>query len=287
MIVSHSPFHTVLVLLALDPRDESVVAALRALAGRNAVERVLLLHVEDQERGFLPRNRPPGPRPRALDERIADVAEQLPGLHVLGIHATGHAAEEVSRVIERESVDLLILGRDRSEGGKAAWGDHGLVLMRTADCPVLLVPNGSALRCERALVGVDFSENAVDALRLVVGLCEKVRAVAVVDPNAEGESEAEAREGVLDAWRRKVVETCPEDDFPPLEVACANGPADALLYAAAEADLVVIGSRGLTPLAAVLLGSTAERLGGRCNQPLLVFRKKGEHRGVFGALFRK
>jgi nucleotide-binding universal stress UspA family protein len=48
----------------------------------------------------------------------------------------------------------------------------------------------------------------------------------------------------------------------------------------------VVGSRGLTPLAAVLLGSTAERLGGRCRQPLLVDRPKGAHHGLFTAILR-
>lgn len=269
-----TPLHTVAVLLGLDGRDDTLIDAVHVLAGRHAMARVLLVHVGDR-----------GTRPASLDRRIADVAEALPGVKVQGIHATGRAEDEVARLVVGEQVDLVILGRTRAEGGQPAWGEHGLAVLRTADCPVLLVPDDSRVAFGSALVGMDFSENALEALRLVSLLCDHVRPIAVVDPNAEGESEAEAREGVLDAWRAKVVDKHPDETFAPLEVVAAHGPADALLYASAEVDLLVVGSRGLTPLAARLLGSTAERLGGRCNQPLLVYRNKGTHRGVLGALF--
>jgi nucleotide-binding universal stress UspA family protein len=61
-------------------------------------------------------------------------------------------------------------------------------------------------------------------------------------------------------------------------------PAEALLKASESADLLAVGSRGLTPLAAVLLGSTAEKLGARCPNPLLVYREAGTRRGLFSSL---
>lgn len=278
-------FPTLLVLCALDERDESAVAAVRALAARRLVERVVVVHVAERERGLLGRAPVPAPRPPALDDRVARLATELHGVAVVGIHATGRPTEEIARIAEREEADLLVVGRTRAAAGRDAWGGHGIALLRTADCPVLLVPDGARLGFGRAVLGMDFSENAVEALERVAGFVEVVQPVAVVDPSAEGESDAEAREGVQDAWRILL----PRFDrarLPPLRIVGSSEPADALLQAADGADLLVVGSRGLTPLAAVLLGSTAERLGGRTATPLLVYRNKGEHQGVFGALLR-
>lgn len=54
-----------------------------------------------------------------------------------------------------------------------------------------------------------------------------------------------------------------------------------------EADLVLLGSRGRTASAAILLGSTAEKLV-KANKilPMLIFKKKGETMGFFDALFK-
>lgn len=53
------------------------------------------------------------------------------------------------------------------------------------------------------------------------------------------------------------------------------------------ADMILLGSRGRTSSAAVILGSTAEKLI-HCNKslPMLIFKKKGETMGFFDALFK-
>ncbi|WP_332912522.1 universal stress protein [Algoriphagus boritolerans] len=54
-----------------------------------------------------------------------------------------------------------------------------------------------------------------------------------------------------------------------------------------EADMILLGSRGRTSSAAILLGSTAEKLI-HVNKllPMLIFKKKGETMGFFDALFK-
>lgn len=278
-------FPTVLVLCALDERDDSALAAVRALADHRLVERVIVVHVSERERGLLGRAPAEAPRPPALDDRVARLVTELRGVAVVGIHATGRPTEEIARIADREEADLVVVGRNRAAGGRDGWGGHGIALLRTADCPVLLVPDGARLAFGRAVLGMDFSENAVEALERVARFVEVVEPVAVVDPSAEGETDDEAREGVEEAWRI-LLPRFDGADLPPLRIVGSSEPGDALLGASEGADLLVVGSRGLTPLAAVLLGSTAERLGGRTSTPLLVYRKKGEHQGLFGALFR-
>jgi len=54
-----------------------------------------------------------------------------------------------------------------------------------------------------------------------------------------------------------------------------------------DADMILLGSRGRTKSAAILLGSVAEKLVMVNNVlPMLIFKKKGETVGFFEALFR-
>jgi nucleotide-binding universal stress UspA family protein len=59
-----------------------------------------------------------------------------------------------------------------------------------------------------------------------------------------------------------------------------------LLAACARASLLVVGAHGLNPLRDAILGTTAERLVGRCTAPILVVRTapKAEYRHVLAAL---
>ncbi len=285
-------FQQAAVLLGLDERDETLIVAVSRLAQRGLVGRIYLVHVIER-RGALPfmRARVTPPAPPGLDERVAALSEALPDHEVIGVYAEGRAAEEVARLSEREGLDLLIIGRSPGEDGAEGWGGHGLRLLRTSDCSVLVVPDLARLEFDNAAVGMDFSATAIAALRVGLGMCDAVRSVAVVEaPTAalEGASEDDAFADLESETRQFYVETVgpalTPGTLPPLHVLAAGSPAEALLNAAADVDILIIGSRGLTPLAAVLLGSTAERLGGRCTQPLLVHRRRGAHVGIFGGL---
>ena len=61
---------------------------------------------------------------------------------------------------------------------------------------------------------------------------------------------------------------------------------DEILAACAQASLLVVGSHGLNPLRDAILGTTAERLVGRCTPPILVVRAapQAEYRSVLVAL---
>lgn len=290
-------FPQVLALLALDERDDAVLAAVRGLARVGACERVIVLHVQERSRRFgsIPllgasRSAEPPPRPPALDALVAELDHELPDVEVVGIHAVGRAVEEIARVNDREACDLVVIGRSTGEEGRPAWGEHGLRVLRLADAPVLVVPDGHPVKLDRAVVGMDLSADAMDALAIAAQLTHEVVPLAVVDRKAEGLDDAaydELRAGLSARYSELATTRLDRPAIPPLHVVDAASPADALLAAAAEeaTDLLVIGSRGLTPVAAVLLGSTAERLGGRCRVPLLVWRAKGRQQGLLGALF--
>lgn len=270
-------------------RDRAVLDALRTLARHGGVEQVSLLHVTEAGRRlpFLPDNaNASAERPALLDRIATELDATLVDTRVVAFAARGRIIEEIARVAERDGCDLVVLARGRAEGGATRWGEHGPRILRLADAPVLVIPEGTTLALEHAVVGMDLSPNAMNALRTAISLCTRVEALAVVDaageglgPNELGAVEAEMRAAYLEHAAAALGDV----PAPPLRILDAANPADALL--ATRADLLVIGSRGLTPLAAVLLGSTAERLGGRCEAPLLVWRTRGQQKGLFSALF--
>ncbi len=273
-------FRTILALLALPESghvgpDNAVLDAVVALARSFGPQggSVHLLHVRDRSRSFFSA---PQPEPESLV--TAALALHAHNLKAEGIPAvarcrTGRLTEEVEHAVHELGVDLVVVGRP----GRG-WGDHGLRVVRLSDAPVLVMPEGTRLRRGRAVIGMDFSANALRAHAVASGFFESVCPVAVVDPEGEQTD--------VDTLRRHIEETWLSLAGPnpvALRIEASPRPADALLAVAREADLLAVGSRGLTPLAAVLLGSTAEKLGARSPLPLLVYRDPGTRKGLFAS----
>ena len=75
-----------------------------------------------------------------------------------------------------------------------------------------------------------------------------------------------------------------DGDPPEIKVIGAGKVADSLIAEAGD-GLLVVGSRGITRLAWVLLGSAANRVAARARGPVLVVREKGaQPRGVLERL---
>ena len=273
-------FPTVVAEVFLDARDAHLLSVIEALAPRAGVVRVHLVYVVEAGRGWPGRAVAPSTRPAALDPLVAQLARALPACLVVGEHRAGRSIDEIARLATEVSADLLVVGRSDRRGGEG-WAEHGQRLLRLADCSVLVVPEGASVRLETAAVGMDFSAPAREAVSVAVGIADRVQVIAVVDPVDE-RVDAEVIAASRAAWRALY----PADvEPPPLVAVPGRTPAEALA-SVSGVDLLVCGSRGLTPLAAVLLGSTAERLGAVCAGLLLVVRRRGEHQGLFRTLFR-
>lgn len=255
----------VIATVGFDERDGGVARVTRVVAGR------LGLTV-----GFVHALPPDGDATAARANLDALLA---PGEQ--GWVETGEMDAVVGTVCERESASLLVIGRARSKGGEVAWGKHSRTILRSPGCPVLVVPRGVTPTFRFARVGMDLSPSAFEALALARRLCDRVEAVAVLSADNVG---ADADDAELRARFAAAMEADPAEDIP-LRAVVGSSPGDTLLADAEGVDLVCVGSRGLSPLAATFLGSTAERVGARASSPVLVVRRRGEARGILGALF--
>lgn len=225
----------------------------------------------------------------------------------LGPHAEaelleGRPWEEVIEYATRSNASVLVVGphgeagpMSTSRGGLTEWilGSTADRVIRHAPCPVLVGPregvDAPRLRGGTWLVPVDFSEASRRALQVAKELAASCEAKVIpfhVAPDAV-DSEQPSRENdpiglarAMDSQsarsrERELEELVAEEIDAKLEVKVGLGePADAVAAAADElgAQLIVMGTRGRTGLAHLVLGSTTERTLRRAHVPVLCVR---------------
>jgi nucleotide-binding universal stress UspA family protein len=144
-----------------------------------------------------------------------------------------------------------------------------------------------AVELKRILVPVDFSEPSREALQFALSLAKPFRGtirllhvvqafamppdVEVVHQAAFAEALNQGATKSLDKWREEVA------DHGQVEAELRVGtPYKEIVEAAGEnnADLIILGTRGRTGLAGMLIGSTAERVVRHAACPVLVVRER-------------
>ena len=218
-------------------------------------------------------------------ERLADELEQA-AAETIGADLERVGAAEVE--IERRTVrgdaagalvhlsadaDLLVIGsRGRGALAGAVLGSVSRACLHHAPCPVAVVHLAHHSEHARLVVGVDGSPGAAAALGWAFAEARRrrstVHAVAayhqpwelsaglVASPGAALELQealAEEAERILEDVRR----SAPDDVHVTVESVQAE-PGPALVSAAADADVLVVGSRGRGGFVSLVLGSVSQ-----------------------------
>jgi nucleotide-binding universal stress UspA family protein len=208
----------------------------------------------------------------------------------------GDPVDVLLAAVEDEHADLLVVGsRGIGDRPELALGSTSLRVLRSARVPVLVVPDGGpaaaadGLRLRHLLVGVDHSQASRTALELaadvavslggslsVLEVVDYVPAFPLDEPTAAGGGRrrwvAEAAMALLEAEVRAV-----RARGVGVQVVVRSGdPAATLLEVAddVDADLVVVGTRGLCGPDELLLGSVARTVAGGARRPTLVVPAK-------------
>ncbi|AQZ63129.1 Universal stress protein family [[Actinomadura] parvosata subsp. kistnae] len=218
-------------------------------------------------------------RCEAMLQQAATRAQQRrPGLEVTTALVVGAVAERLKQ--EARSADTVVLG-SRGLGGVSGriLGSVGLALTGHLSCPLVIVHEPAEQSYGEVVAGFDGSADAEAALeygleqaqargaRLCVlyGLQPPVQAPHPVGygliPDGIAGQEIEQR---LAPWRQK---------YPEIEVVVsvvAGNPVTVLARASRQADLVVVGSRGLGGFASAVLGSVSRGILRRAHCPVAV-----------------
>ncbi|MGH2473820.1 MAG: universal stress protein, partial [Candidatus Limnocylindrales bacterium] len=288
-MMGHEGDHIMKVLLAIDGSDASLtaldaVATLRLPAG-SAIEFLTVVGDEADLYGGWPAVvliESPEARNRAREsvrERLDTLADRLAAeertitTHVL----QGRPASEIVLEAERFAADLIVVGaRGQGTVDRLLLGSVSSEVVDHAHRPVLVVRTA---RSGRVLVATDGSEPAGAAADFVhtSGLFTDadLRVVSVIDPGmpwwtglspVDGIVAAEAYGDVVDAARRHAEDAARltgeriGSEHLTVDAAARGGDVASTIVAEAtawNADVLVIGTRGLGIVRRLLLGSVS------------------------------
>ena len=274
------------ILLAVDPEglEEAafpIVAAL-AEAGRGHVTLLAVSRTSDAA--------------EHLDALQAHLQKAVAALEDAGVQAKAELrqaaagssiADEITAAAELDRADLVALG-SHGHGALAAVfvGSVGREVSAKVQAPVLFVHKhrGTPVShlistpLERVLVPVDHSEAARRAIRVALEIVRPDRGSVLLLHVREMVPRGDVPyiESAEEAYRLTdglLRELSPEGVKVEARVAAPQpNPASAIAEAADEwgADLIVFGSRRLTPLGGLLLGSVAQAVLHRTDRPVLL-----------------
>ncbi len=249
------------VLCGVDETPESLEAVRQARGLASPAAEILLVGVLDTGMAVQA-----GWAATSVLEEIRD--EELAALEQASIAAGPHAQtrllngvpwSSISRTAREEGVDLVAVGtHERSRSAGIVGGSVATYTLHESPCSVLV-----ARMCEepdefpRSIVaGFDGSRGGAEALAVARKLA--------------GETGARLR--VLAAAGGHKLELDPVRKLAPDVVLDHRSPVDALVAESEDADLVVLGSRGLHGLAAI--GSVSERVAHEAASSVLVVRSE-------------
>lgn len=223
-----------------------------------------------------------------LEKASARIKERQPGLDVTPDFQMGAPAAVL--IEQSGTARLLVIGATlHSRLRRLLLGSVSLACIQHAKCPVVVVPRGHKTRpLTQIVVGVDGSPASAKAVAFALSTAEATGAslTCVTGWNIEFVDGIMVTDRDSPAWQatetrfanmvHKVVDPlaahCPDVvvtvDVRPV------WPAYAVLESADEvdADLVVVGSRGLGGFLGLLLGSVGKRVIEHANRPVAIVR---------------
>ncbi len=296
-------FKKVLVCLDGSPHDVPMVVN---TGGRSRVaesEEMHFLHIiDDQANAGMDSSDSP---PEITAESLRSFVKE---------HFKGHGREaiqcdavrgsrllEVLRYAHDKDIDLVILSR--YYGQRSEQDDETTLprrITRKATCSVLVLPKQFTQQADELIVPVRDSECSAQALEVAAGIAE-VSGARLTALNVFHVSSGYSRVGTTREEHTALLQASAQRECERLlkrsnthgvKVDCnnmpdvGNDPVTVILDVLGDGvgKGVVIGARGRTGAAGVLLGNVTEQLIRQSPSPVLAVKKKGEHMGIVQAL---
>lgn len=205
----------------------------------------------------------------------------------------GAPLTEILHLTREHEIDLVVVGRDRDDGALAEK------LARKAPCSVMVVPPRVRPGLRRVLVAVDFSEDAAHAADVAVAFAEAAHLDEVhflhlyhvpTSYYKLGQT-YEAFDAVIqDRVQAQFADFLLRVDLRGLRPVQHVVDRDHVYRGIVEhtvllnADLLVVGTRGRSGGAALLMGSVAERIVRWAQVPVVAVKQKGATLTLLDAL---
>lgn len=292
------------ILVSIDRLDRdlrAILARVSMIAERVGAQELHLLRVEEsfspeveEEDSSEPLT---GEGLQALLEPVLPEAERR---HAVYQVVQGAPALDTARYALEHDIDLIVIGRDPV----GREDDEAVILARRvarkATCSVLVMPENAVLDAGPILVPARDSECSANALEVACEIARNLQTGVVClnvfrvrSPKAGHPMEThQARLAQVAADECQRLYRRIDAGGVPLETRCEadlyGRPVPRILDVIGEISprLVVIGARGRTGAAGVLLGKVTEQLIQHSPVPVLAVKRKGECLGVLQALLQ-
>jgi nucleotide-binding universal stress UspA family protein len=287
-------YRKLMVGLARTNSDAGLIEYAAAVARLGTAEEIRFVHVvPESDEGT-----PAGECDRVAPELQADVSRHFTGVDkTVRTSCVVVAGPLMDRLLEQAAehhVDLILVGHSRRHSGRRAIARR---LAMKAPCSVWMVPDGWPAVIGRILAPTDFSEHAGDTMNVAVALARLTRQSEVLALHVYFDESVARFEGYdrvlreqsLQSFEKQIAKIDRRDVAvtPVLE----EGPnvANAILRVAerTRSDLIVMGTRGRSRSAAILLGSVTEETIIATRIPLLVVKHFGAQMGMLQVLLNR
>jgi len=299
-------FTKAMVGLDLTEMDDILIKKLAMIAGILGIEKLYFIHVakdlsipEELIQKYPDLLAPTDESIKAEIRKMIEDADFPSNIEMDVIVEEGKPMETVLRWAKLKDVDVLIMGRKEELEGS---GSLAKTMAHRAPCTVLFLPEKFNARMpEKLLVPLDFSDHSVLTLEFAQRLSEDI-GVKIIGMHVYSVPIGYYKTGKSFEEFAQIMESNAKTDFqkfiakhkiPPFECLFTlkhDGNEGKFIIDVAKengADMILMGSRGRTASAAVLLGSFAEKLVNANNQvPMLIFKKKGETMSFLDALMK-
>lgn len=299
-------FTKAMVGLDLTEMDDIIIKKLAKISGILGIEKLYFIHVAKDL--SIPKElieKYPDllvPTDESIKAEIKGIIKEndFPSdLEMEVIVEEGKPMETVLRWAKLKDVDVLIMGRKEELEGS---GSLAKTMAHRAPCTVLFLPEKfNSGMPKKLLLPLDFSGHSVLTLEFAQRLSEEIGA-ELLGMHVYSVPMGYYKTGKSHEEFAEIMETNAKNDFHKFlakhkipEFECVfilkqdGNEGQFIIDTAIEngADMILMGSRGRTASAAVLLGSFAEKLVNSNNKvPMLIFKKKGETMSFLDALMK-
>lgn len=284
------PYRHMMVTLACAETDSGLLDYTRLLCALGRKWDVRFVHVTQRESPDHLKT-----ASQALEQAVAQRFERLRAAVNYSCHVLcGERTDELLTFAAQHQIDLVLIGHRRSRTGRRSLVRR---LAMKAPCSVWMVPDGCPAVLRHILIPVDFSKRAGDALGVATSLAalagfDRCHALHVrFDPASVTYEEHAAIEGIHEAESFSLF-IAPIDlhgiDVIPLFEEGPNVPHTINRIASEkDIDLIVMGTRGRSRAASVLLGSETDQTIRETKIPILVVKHFGARRKFLEVLLDK
>lgn len=298
-------FKKILVGLDLTAMDEILIQKTVKIAQVLEIEKIYFVHVaknlalSEEFASSYPDVM--APQDESIEQDITKAVEKagLPENIAFEVEAKeGNPMETVLKWARVKDVDLIIMGRKREKRGS---GSLSKGTAQKSPCSVLFVSEDyEDKNFDHLMVPIDFSSYSVLSLEVAQGMTndpDTIKCYHIYEVPAgytkTGKTFQEFSEIMLQNAKKDYQSFIKKHGLPAYECIFIQksdrNRAKILMKAAKNdgVDFIIIGSRGRTNSASLLIGSVAEKLISLNNKiPMLVLKEKGENMRFLEALFR-